>query len=139
MVGCVYKVISKVLVGRMRSVMLGLIGETQRVFVKGQKIHDGTFIPYETVHWLKIKKKEAAVEAVGYGVCYTSFMSILINDSPTKPFKMERGLRKGDPLSPFLFVLVVDVLNRMIEVAVRNGRISPIFVGRDNIELSHFQ
>ncbi|XP_016206044.1 uncharacterized protein LOC107646370 [Arachis ipaensis] len=66
-------------------------------------------------------------------------MSVLINGSPTRPFKMERGLRQGDPLSPFLFVLVVDVLHRMISEAVRNGRITPLFVGRDNIELSHLQ
>ncbi|XP_025656413.1 uncharacterized mitochondrial protein AtMg01250-like [Arachis hypogaea] len=66
-------------------------------------------------------------------------ISIMVNGSPSKPFKMERGLRQGDPLSPFLFVLVMDVLNRMIGEAVRNGRISPLLVGRDNIELSHLQ
>ncbi|XP_015953807.1 uncharacterized protein LOC107478175 [Arachis duranensis] len=52
---------------------------------------------------------------------------------------MERGLRQQDPLSPFLFVLVVDVLHRMIGEAVRNRRISPLLVGRNNIELSHLQ
>nr|XP_025675981.1 uncharacterized protein LOC112776161 [Arachis hypogaea] len=41
MVGCVFKVISKVMVRRMRSVMLGLVGETQSAFVKVRKIHDG--------------------------------------------------------------------------------------------------
>nr|XP_029145738.1 uncharacterized protein LOC114924657 [Arachis hypogaea] len=51
----------------------------------------------------------------------------------------ERGLRQGDLLSPFLFVLVVDVLHRMIGEAVRNGRISPLVVGRDSVELSHLQ
>ncbi|XP_052118636.1 uncharacterized protein LOC110280298 [Arachis duranensis] len=121
MVGCVYKVISKVLVGRMRSVMLGLIGETQRVFVKGQKIHDGTFIPYETVHWLKIKKKEAAVEAVGYGVCYTSFMSILINDSLTKPFKMERDIDKSWITKPRGSAEYRDGLNRFLDFAFANA------------------
>ncbi|XP_072062197.1 uncharacterized mitochondrial protein AtMg01250-like [Arachis hypogaea] len=69
----------------------------------------------------------------------TCSMSMLINGSPSKPFKMERGLRQGDPLSPFLFVLVVDVLHRMIGEAVRNRRISPLMVGRDHIELSHLQ
>ncbi|XP_016168270.1 uncharacterized protein LOC107610782 [Arachis ipaensis] len=69
----------------------------------------------------------------------TCSMSVLINGSPSKPFKMERGLRQGDPLSPFPFVLVVDVLHRMIGEAVRNGRISPLLVGRDHIELSHLQ
>ncbi|XP_057723574.1 uncharacterized protein LOC130939490 [Arachis stenosperma] len=63
----------------------------------------------------------------------------MVNGSPSKPFKMERGLRQVDPLSPFLFVLVVNVLNRMIREAVRNGWISPLLVGRDNIELSHLQ
>ncbi|XP_015972101.1 uncharacterized protein LOC107495467 [Arachis duranensis] len=52
---------------------------------------------------------------------------------------MERGLRQGDPLSPCLFVLVVDVMNRMIREAVRNSQISLLLVGRDKIELSHLQ
>ncbi|XP_057719506.1 uncharacterized mitochondrial protein AtMg01250-like [Arachis stenosperma] len=69
----------------------------------------------------------------------TCSMLVLINGSPSKPFKMERGLRQGDPLSPFLFVLIVDVLHRMIGEAVRNGRISPLLVGRDHIELSYLQ
>ncbi|XP_020967355.1 uncharacterized protein LOC107614805 [Arachis ipaensis] len=50
MVGCVYKVISKVLVRWMRAVMPGLVGETQSAFMKGRKFHDGALITCETVH-----------------------------------------------------------------------------------------
>ncbi|XP_057744783.1 uncharacterized protein LOC130962610 [Arachis stenosperma] len=66
-------------------------------------------------------------------------MSLLINGSPSKSFKMEQDLRKGDPLSPFLFVLVVEVLHRMVGEAVRHEKISPLLVRKDNIELSHLQ
>ncbi|XP_057742891.1 uncharacterized protein LOC130961174 [Arachis stenosperma] len=134
MVGCVYKVISKLLTRRMKSVMPGLVGESQSAFVKRRKIHNGALI--------------ALLETIGFGRTWRSWikecvrtasMSILVNGSPSKPVRMERGLCQGDPLSPFLFVLVVDVLNRMIGEAVRNGRISPLLVGRDNIELSHLQ
>ncbi|XP_016182625.1 uncharacterized protein LOC107624684 [Arachis ipaensis] len=64
----------------------------------------------------------------------TASMSVLINGSPSKPFKMERGLRQGDPLSPFLFVLVVDVLHRLVGEAVRSGRISPLLIEEDTIK-----
>ncbi|XP_057734086.1 uncharacterized protein LOC130949353 [Arachis stenosperma] len=69
----------------------------------------------------------------------TATMSVLVNGSPSKSFKMERGLRQGDPLSPLLFVLVVDVLHKMLGEAVRNGCIAPLLVERDRIELSHFR
>ncbi|XP_016168363.1 uncharacterized protein LOC107610897 [Arachis ipaensis] len=54
--------------------------------------------------------------------------------------RWRRDSDKGpDPLSPLLFVLVVDVLYRMLGEAVRNGRIAPLLVGGDHIELSHLQ
>lgn len=45
----------------------------------------------------------------------------MVNVSPTGEFIVERGLRQGDPLSPFLFVLVAEVLRGLVGNAVSNG------------------
>ncbi|XP_052109321.1 uncharacterized protein LOC107462284 [Arachis duranensis] len=70
MVGCVYKVISKLLTRRMRSVMPGLVGESQSAFVKGRKIHDGALIACETVQWLKVKKKASVIIKLDFQKAY---------------------------------------------------------------------
>ena len=43
--------------------------------------------------------------------------SILVNGEPIGFFPSERGLRQGDPLSPFLFILAMEGLNSMVRVA----------------------
>lgn len=65
--------------------------------------------------------------------------TVLVNGSPAKMFKLGRGLRQADPLSPFLYLIVAEGLNRMMEVACRSGFFSPIRVGSDRVEVSHVQ
>jgi hypothetical protein len=45
----------------------------------------------------------------------------MINGKPNGFFSSSCGLRQGDPLSPLLFVIVIEVLNRMMSVAVNGG------------------
>jgi hypothetical protein len=47
--------------------------------------------------------------------------SVLLNGVPSKVFHCRRGLRQGDPLSPLLFVLVVDLLQTIINDAKANN------------------
>ena len=66
-------------------------------------------------------------------------MSILINGSLTKPFHIEKGLRQGDPLSPFLFVLIADVLNCIVNKAVEASLVKGLESGKLKAKLTHLQ
>lgn len=50
---------------------------------------------------------------------FSAKFSILINGSPKGFFPTQRGLYQGDPLPPFLFVIVGEAaLSRMLEAAL---------------------
>ena len=66
----------------------------------------------------------------------TSF-SILLNGSPFGNFSPERGLRQGDPLFPFLFILGVEVFSRLMFKEVRNGSIKGLRIARSVDAIHH--
>ena len=68
----------------------------------------------------------------------TSF-SILVNGSPSKLFKASRGLRQRDPLSPFLFTIVVEALSLLLVRAREEGVIEGFKVNQDGEAISHLQ
>jgi hypothetical protein len=65
--------------------------------------------------------------------------SILVNGSPQSFFASSTGLRQGDPLSPLLFVIVMETLSHLMDRATIGGYISGFAVGSgvDPLVASH--
>ncbi|XP_071687371.1 uncharacterized protein [Rutidosis leptorrhynchoides] len=74
-----------------------------------------------------------------FGCLSSGRSSVLIRGSPTKEFSLEKGLRQGDPLSPFLFLIVCEALSVMLNDATRLGFYMGVSVGKDAVHLSHLQ
>ncbi|GJY05304.1 putative RNA-directed DNA polymerase, eukaryota, reverse transcriptase zinc-binding domain protein [Tanacetum coccineum] len=161
-----YKVISKILANRIAGVISELVSDIQSAFVAQRQILDGPFILNEILAWCKKLKKQAMVFKVdfakaydsirwdflddilhsfGFGLkcrrwvkgCFSSAMvSILVNGSPSSEFAFERGLKQGDPLSSYLFILVMETLNLSFNRVVADGLYSGITIGT-SMKVSH--
>lgn len=65
--------------------------------------------------------------------------SVLVNGSLAGEFKLERGLRKTDPLSPFFFLIVAEGLSIFVDKAIWSNMLKVVEVGRDKVKISHLQ
>lgn len=53
--------------------------------------------------------------------CNPAWISVLVDGSPTEDFQMRKGVRQGDPLSPFLFIIAAEGLNWLFKIAQNQG------------------
>ena len=149
MIHGLYKIVAKLLSTRLRSILPDVISVNQSAFIAGRQILDGFMIANEVVHsskkdrgfLLKVDFHKAfdsiLWEHINSTMGYMGFRShwrklifecistsklvILINSSPSREFSMERGLRQGDPLSPFLFDIAVQGLTVLFNKASDSG------------------
>ncbi|XP_071714730.1 uncharacterized protein [Rutidosis leptorrhynchoides] len=169
LIGSYYKIVSKLLSNRLRKVLPSLIGIEQNAFLKGRFILDGVLIANEMVDFLKTNHKKGIISKVDFEKAFDSLnwnfllevmksmgfgckwrkwilnclksasISILVNGSPTREFTLGRGVRQGDPLSPFLFILAAEGLNILTKAALDKGLFKGIEVGREKVLVSHLQ
>jgi len=63
--------------------------------------------------------------------------TVLINGLPHGHIVSSRGIRQGDPLSPFPFIMCVEALSRMLDHAAGMGKISGVPIRRGGIRINH--
>ena len=98
---------------------------------------------YDRVEWdflIKIMKKMGFCDkwvSLIFECISTVSYSILVNGEPKGDIRPSRGLRQGDPLSPYLFLLCSEGLNRMLQKAAQNDQIRGFSLCKHGPKISH--
>lgn len=85
---------------------------------------------------LKLGMDERWVDLLMETVCTTSY-SVLINGEPRGIVQPTKGIKQEDPLSPYLFLLCVEGLSRMIKKAVEERQIQGGLSCTRGVRISH--
>ena len=150
------KLITKLLANRLAGRLDQMITPNQSAFIKGRFILDNFMLVQHTLRYLHQQKQPRillklditkafdsvswpflleVLQRLGFGPIWcdiisrllaTSSTQILLNGCPGERIALRRGLRQGDPLSPMLFILVMDVLCRLIEKASEEELLQPL-------------
>lgn len=167
----IYKIVSKIIATRLKLLLPLIISPEQSGYVEGRQITDGIILTHEIIHSLKISKKpgmllkldlskafdslswkyiEKILLAFGFDASWvrwimslvtSSFFFVLINGIPSETFHPTRGIRQGDPLSPFLFIIMAEGLGHSIKHAQQTARLkglsfhnSPVFTHQQFVD-----
>ena len=165
LLNCDYKIGAKAIANRLKTFLPKLINSDQTGFLKGRfigeniRLSDGSInftaaknIPglllfldfekaFDTVEWPFLQK---TFQHFNFGpsiinwikLCYSNIESCVLNNGwSTDFFKLERGVRQGCPLSPYLFILSVEILAEKIRT---NKSVKGICVQENEIKLSQY-
>jgi hypothetical protein len=150
----VAKWVAKVIANQLAPHLPQLVGAHQSAFVRGRCLHDNFMMvqgtarklqrskqpvilmklditkAFDTVDWsflLEVLRKMGFGERLLAYICAllsTASTHVLLNGSPGARVPNRHGLRQGDPLSPQLFILVMEVLHYALEKATQEGHLA---------------
>ena len=98
---------------------------------------------YDRVEWVFLEK---IMLTMGFHCKWVALMmecvrsvsySVLINGDPKGYFHPSRGLRQGDPISPYLFLLCAEGLHALLTRATVSRQLKGISISRGGPKLTH--
>nr|GEZ75175.1 RNA-directed DNA polymerase, eukaryota, reverse transcriptase zinc-binding domain protein [Tanacetum cinerariifolium] len=143
--------IPKILANRLVKVVDKVVSHEQSAFISSRKILNGPIMLSKVMVWYKRNNKklmmfkadfEKAFDTVSwkfldhmlsslsFGIKWRRWIQsglqsarscVLVNGIPSCEFPIKRGLRQGDPLSPFLFLIIMEVLHLALKDVVDAG------------------
>lgn len=147
LIHCFGKLISKVMSARLAPYLKDMLHQDQSAFIKGRTIHDNFRFVQASAKALYARRAPRillkvdiakAIDSVAWAflieimehlgfpwtwidwittLLYTAMTRVAINGSAGEKIQHARGLRQGNPLSPMLFLLVMEVLSALIRKA----------------------
>lgn len=98
---------------------------------------------YNKVEWnfldsimLKLGFNEQWTKLVMHCITSTTY-SVFFNWEPQAPFKLSRGIRQGEPISPYLFIIVAKALSHLLYQAKIKGFLTSVPIGRGLVLINY--
>ncbi|GJU40154.1 RNA-directed DNA polymerase, eukaryota, reverse transcriptase zinc-binding domain protein [Tanacetum coccineum] len=132
----------KILTERIKRALSKLVNENQSAFVPGRLIQDNIRITQEILRGYNRKNgaKRCAMKIdIQKAYNTTTSFTICLNGERYGYFKSGRGLRQGDPISPYLFTLVMEVFTLIMRKNTVEEANFKYHYGCKHMELTHLE
>jgi hypothetical protein len=140
-----YKILAKVLAGRLQAVLPQIIRPNQTGFVEGRSILDNVFIAQEALEWVEESEQDLVLLLLDFekifnriewgflfkvlgklgftetwvrwvrSLYHATSSAIKVNGVIGPDFQLARSVRQGCPLAPYLFIVATDALEYMLD------------------------